>query len=101
MFLPKSKTSIEVHNSYPRYGDLVTRHKIKPRMVRLRILEAEFLTKNKDLKKFFVALSKKWKNGKYMQELINKTNRNVQVLFTDFKDNWYKKIGEWIIKNIV
>lgn len=101
MLLPESKTGIEVHNSDPRYGDLVTRHKIKPGMVRLRILEAEFLTKNKDLKKFFVVLNKKWKNGKYIQELINKTNRNVKVLFTNFKDKWYERIGKEIIKDIV
>jgi hypothetical protein len=88
--------AIEVHNSIPKYGDLVTRHKIKPGMIRLRILEADFLTKNKELTEFYLIFNEEWKNGRYIQELINKVSKKVKIFFTDFKDKWYEKVGNEI-----
>jgi len=91
---------IEIHNSFPYKKDLATRHRVKPALVRLRILEAIFLIKNKKLNKFFVIINKKWEKGKYIQELINKEDNQVKILFTNFEDKWEEKIGEKILKNI-
>lgn len=99
-FLINENIGIEVHNSLPKYGDLVTRHKIKPGMVRLRILEADFLTKEKIISRFFVILNKKWEESKYIQELINSINKNAIVLFTNFEKDWDKETSEEIIKRI-
>lgn len=99
-FLINNKIAVEVHNSIPKYGDLVTRHKVKPALVRLRILEADSLTKNKKINKFFVIINKKWKEGKYIQEVINKKNKNMQVFFTEFENKWYEKTGDEIIKKL-
>jgi len=99
-FLINEDTAIEVHNSIPKYGDLVTRHKVRSGMVRLRILEADFLTKNKSVSRFFVIINKEWERGEYIKELINKVNNKVTVLFTDFKEDWDKVIGEEVINKI-
>ena len=98
-FLVNDKIAIEVHNSIPTCGDLVTRHKVKPALVRLRILEANSLAKNKRIDKFFVVINKGWEKGKYIQEVIDKENKNAKVFFTDFKNNWFEKIGNKITKN--
>ncbi len=99
-FLIDNKIAIEIHNSAPKYGDLVTRHKVRSGMVRLRILEADFLTKGKEISKFFVVLNREWEKSEYVRELLNKINDKTIVLFTDFKDNWSKNVGEEIIKSI-
>ena len=99
ILIKEKKVGIEIHNSTPKYGDLVTRHKVKPALVRLRILEANFLTKKKELNKFFVIINEKWRQGKYIDELIEKENKNVKILFTNFKDKWEEKIGQEILKN--
>lgn len=100
ILIKKKNVAIEVHNSVPKYGDLVTRHKIKPGMVRLRILEADFLTKNKELTKFYLIINEEWKKGKYIQELINKVNKKVKIFFTDFKNEWCEKMGNEIINSL-
>ena len=100
ILIKNKETAIEIHNSSPSYGDLVTRHKIKPGMIRLRILEADFLTKMNELSKFFLVFNEKWSEGKYIKELINKSNGRVKVIFTDFKDKWYEKIGNKILNEI-
>jgi len=100
ILIKEKKVGIEIHNSTPRYGDLVTRHKVKPALIRLRILEADFLVRKKELNKFFVIINKKWERGKYINELIKKENKNVKILFTNFKNKWEEKIGQEILKNI-
>lgn len=97
--LIKYNSLIEIHNSNPNYNDLTTRHKIKAGQVRLRILEADFWTRNKGVNKFFIVINKKWESGKYIKELTNLIDKKVKVLFTDFQNEWYKKIGEEIIKH--
>lgn len=99
ILLIKKKIAVEVHNSFPRKGDLVTRHKIKPGMIRLRILEADFLIKNKKLNEFYVIIHKKWENGKYIKEISNHVHKKVNVLFTDFKNKWYEKIGKKLLSS--
>ena len=76
-FLINNKIAVEIHNSIPKQGDLTTRHKVKPALVRLRILEADSLTKNKKLDKFIVIINQKWEEGKYIKEVINKKNKNI------------------------
>ncbi|MEK6895460.1 MAG: hypothetical protein AABX48_02980 [Nanoarchaeota archaeon] len=96
-FLINDKIAIEIHNSIPKHGDLVTRHKVKPALVRLRILEADFLTKNNEVSNFLVIINEEWSKGEYIKELSNKINKKVNVLFTNFKDNWTEKVGEKIM----
>ncbi len=92
--------AVEVHNSIPKREDLVTRHKVKPALVRLRILEADFFIKNKEVNKFFVIINEMWKNGKYINELIKGSDQNTVVLFTNFKDKWEEKVGQELLRNI-
>ena len=100
-FLINNNIAVEIHNSIPKYGDLVTRHKVKPALVRLRILEANFLIKTKKVNKFFIIINKKWEEGRYIREVISKDDENIRVFFTDFKGKWYEKIGNKIINLLV
>lgn len=97
ILLKEKDFGIEVHNSLSRDGDLVTRHKIKPGMIRLRILEADLLVRTKELSTFCLIINKEWENGKYIQEIIDKVDKNVKVFFTDFKNKWYEEIGDKLI----
>jgi hypothetical protein len=100
IFLTESISCIEVHNSNPNKEDLSTRHKVKPGLVRLRILEADYLVKNNRINNFFVILNRGWENGKYINEITENITKGVYILFTDFNEDWYKKIGEIIIDQI-
>lgn len=100
IYLPEYKTIIELHNSIPGLQDLSTRHKVRPAMVRLRILEADYLVRNKIADISFVVLNKKWENGKYIQEIIKDINNKVIIVFTDYKENWSNNVGNKIISSV-
>ena len=97
IFLPEYNSCIETHNSIPNQEDFVTRHKVRPAMVRLRILEADFLIKNNKVNKFFLIINKKWKDKKYINELTEKIDKKVHIIYTDFTNNWNGKVGKEII----
>ncbi len=98
MYLPEYNIGIEVHNSLPALDDFVTRHKVRPAMVRLRILEADFLVRKGNLKKFLLILNKKWLGSKYIKELTENINKNIIIFYTDFRKGWPKNIEDEIIK---
>lgn len=100
IFIPQHNSGIEIHNSTPGPADLSTRHNVRPGQVRLRILEAENLIRNKKVDNFFVILNKSWENGKYIKELTENVYEKVNVFFTDFKKDWNKEISKKIIKNL-
>ncbi len=95
--LLEENIGIEIHNSIPHPSDLITRHRVKPALVRVRILEADFLVRKGDLNKFFVIINEKWKEGKYIQEVIRKVTKKVIVIFTNFEKGWENDIGDKII----
>lgn len=99
IFLPEYNSGIEIHNSMPYSVDLSTRHKVKPGQVRLRILEADNLIRNKKVNNFFVILNNGWENGRFIKELTDNLSKGVYVFFTDFKRDWYKNIGEKIVEH--
>jgi hypothetical protein len=88
-------TVIEVHNSTPDKADFASRHKVRIGQVRLRILEADYSIKNRSANKFFLILNSLWQNNRYISEL--KVENRVHILFTDFRDKWYERIGKDII----
>jgi len=100
IYLPDYNSAIEVHNSFPGYGDLVTRHKVRPAMVRLRILEAKALIETNKINTFFLILNKGWENGEYIKELTNILSRNIKIIYTDFKEDWYKDVGNIILEYV-
>ena len=99
-YLPEYFSCIEVHNSVPGYGDLVTRHKVRPAMVRLRILEAIFSVNNTKIKNFFLIINKGWSTGKYIKELTEKIDKRVHIIYTNFENEWYEKVGEGMINKL-
>lgn len=100
IYLPEYSSCIEVHNSIPGYSDLVTRHKIRPAMVRLRILEAIFLTQMNRINNFFLVFNEGWSKGKYIQELNKNLNKKIHIIYTNFKDRWYESVGNEILKKL-
>lgn len=100
-FLIENNVAVEIHNSNPEKEDLVTRHKVKPALVRLRILEANFLIQDEKVDKFFIIINKKWETGKYIQEIINPKDKKIKIIFTDFKDKWDEEVGAKIINSLV
>jgi len=97
LLLPEKKVAIEVHNSSPSEYDFSTRHKIKPAMIRLRILEAEFFLNKLNLERFIVIINEKWAGGKYIKELTDCIDKKINVIYTDFKEGWCKKIENNLI----
>lgn len=100
IYLPDYYSCIEIHNSTPGYGDLVTRHKIRPAMVRLRILEAISLIKMGKINNFFLVFNEEWSKGKYIRELMENITKKVHVIYTNFKDDWYETVGKEILDKI-
>jgi len=96
IYLPEQNIAIEIHNSVPTRDDLSTRHKVKPALVRLRILEADYFVKNKELSRYCVILNKKWEAGKYIQEIMINLDKRVRILFTDYQNEWGGKICKMI-----
>jgi hypothetical protein len=92
--------AVEVHNSIPAKEDFASRHRIKIGQVRLRILEAYHLIKNKQMDTFFLIINQSWRSNRYISELLDSTNNRVRILYTDFKDSWCDEVGDRIIKVI-
>jgi len=99
------KIAIEIHNSIGSKDKIngihSGRHSIKIGQIRLRVLEAMHFLEKINLEHVFVIINQVWTQNKHIMNLVDDVkNKNVHVLFTDFKGNWASKVVDEISKRI-